>query len=120
MQKIYVAKSLVTNNPKSIYGLIWNHNPSSFAMDGMEREESGQPGTVEGGYSYTSPEGELVATFIWTFIWTVLVNSFQNRFSKTQFITTATPVLKANWSAKLELAASNIEIVVIIINHHND
>ena len=33
-------------------------------MDGMEREESGQPGTVEGGYSYTSPEGELVTTFI--------------------------------------------------------
>ena len=120
MQEISVAKSLVTNNPKSIYSLIWNPNHFSFAMDGMEREESGQPGTVEGGYSYTSPEGELVATFIWTFIWTVLVNSFQNRFSKTQFITTATPVLKANWSAKLELAASNIEIVVIIINHHND
>ena len=49
-----------------------------------------------------------------------LVNSFQNRFSKTQFITTATPVLKANWSAKLELAASNIEIVAMIINHHDN
>ena len=32
----------------------------SFADDGMEREESGHPGAVEGGYSYTSPEGELV------------------------------------------------------------
>ena len=64
MQKIYVAKSLVTNNPESVKSLIWNHNHSSFAMDGMERDESGQPGTVEGGYSYTSPEGELVTTFI--------------------------------------------------------
>ena len=32
----------------------------SFADDGMEREESGHSGAVEGGYSYTSPEGELV------------------------------------------------------------
>ena len=82
MQKIYVAKSLVTNNPESIYSLIWNPNHFSFAMDGMEREESGQPGTVEGGYSYTSPEGELVATFIWTFIWTVIWILFKTDFQK--------------------------------------
>ena len=37
---------------------------TSFADDGMEREESGHPGAVEGGYSYTSPEGELVS-YIW-------------------------------------------------------
>ena len=36
----------------------------SFADDGMEREESGHPGAVEGGYSYTSPEGELVNIII--------------------------------------------------------
>ena len=68
VREIYVAKRMVTKNPESINSLIWNHNHSSFAMDGMEREESGQPGTVEGGYSYTSPEGELVTTFIWTSI----------------------------------------------------
>ena len=36
----------------------------SFADDGMEREESGHSGAVEGGYSYTSPEGELVNIII--------------------------------------------------------
>ena len=36
----------------------------SFADNGMEREESGHPGAVEGGYSYTSPEGELVNIII--------------------------------------------------------
>jgi len=47
----------ILNNPTDADG---NYN-FNFAMDGMEREESGQPGTVEGGYSYTSPEGELVS-----------------------------------------------------------
>jgi len=50
----------ILNNPTDADG---NYN-FNFAMDGMEREESGQPGNVEGGYSYTSPEGELVTTFI--------------------------------------------------------
>merc|ERR1712080_320603 len=47
----------ILNNPTDADG---NYN-FNFAMDGMEREESGQPGNVEGGYSYTSPEGELVS-----------------------------------------------------------
>ena len=50
-------------------------------MDGMEREESGQPGTVEGGYSYTSPEGELVNTFYLNFH----INCFGQIFFKTDF-----------------------------------
>jgi hypothetical protein len=45
------------NNPADADG---NYN-FNFADDGMEREESGHPGAVEGGYSYTSPEGELVS-----------------------------------------------------------
>merc|ERR1711936_1248108 len=47
----------ILNNPADASG---NYN-FNFADDGMEREESGHPGAVEGGYSYTSPEGELVS-----------------------------------------------------------
>ena len=38
------------------------YRPPSFAdaEHGMERRVSGHAGSVEGGYSYTSPEGELV------------------------------------------------------------
>ena len=45
----------------------------SFADDGMEREESGHPGAVEGGYSYTSPEGELVNIIIIILIITIKI-----------------------------------------------
>jgi len=47
----------ILNNPADADG---NYN-FNFADNGMEREESGHPGAVEGGYSYTSPEGELVS-----------------------------------------------------------
>ena len=46
----------------------------SFADDGMEREESGHPGAVEGGYSYTSPEGELVTVIIIILILMIIIN----------------------------------------------
>ena len=45
----------------------------SFADDGMEREESGHPGAVEGGYSYTSPEGELVNIIIIILIINIII-----------------------------------------------
>ena len=45
---------------------------------------------------------------------------FQSRFWKTQFITAATIALKAKWSALIELAASNFEIVAMIINYHDN
>merc|ERR1719175_58340 len=47
----------ILNNPADADG---NYN-FNFADNGMEREEAGHPGAVEGGYSYTSPEGELVS-----------------------------------------------------------
>jgi len=47
----------ILNNPADADG---NYN-FNFADNGMEREESGHSGAVEGGYSYTSPEGELVS-----------------------------------------------------------
>ena len=56
----------------------------SFADDGMEREESGHPGAVEGGYSYTSPEGELVNIIIIIIIIILILNIIINIITMTR------------------------------------